>query len=319
MEPSRTTPELRPLGLGEILDAAFKLYRRHFKTLCLSVLAVVVPLAILSTLLGASLSDDPFDPTPESTPGESIGGTEIAALAVSVLIAILLSTLATAAATRAVAVAYLGGSITWQESLRYAVRKLLPLVAVSLLTGLAVIAGFIALILPGIYIGVRLFLASPALIVEDQSATGAMGRSWSLVGGRWWSTFGVIVVSLLLIAIIGGLLNALLIAPLFADSENDLLGGILTTLGTIVSNVITIPLQAAVLTILYFDLRVRKEGFDLALLAEGVGRSPAGSAEVARGAGIEHEPGPGPGGFTAPPSTSGDPLTPPPPEERDRP
>lgn len=316
MEASTDPPELRPLSLGEILDAAFKLYKRHFKTLCLCVLVVVVPLAVISTLLTASLSDDPFDPTPEADPGASFGGTEIAALGATVLIAILLSTLATAAATRAVAVAYLGGSITWQESLRFALRKAVPLIVLSFLTGLAVILGLIALILPGIYIGVRLFLASPALVVEDESARGAMKRSWALVKDRWWPTFGVIVVSLLLIGIIAGLLQGLIIAPLFADSDNAVLGAVLNTLGTVVGNVITIPLQAAVLTILYFDLRVRKEGFDLALLSQRVGgdgiaapSTATGTSpeDVSRSAGLGGgEPPRSSGGFTAP-------------EERDRP
>lgn len=274
MEAHRATPELRPLALGEILSTAFGLYRRHFKTLCLSVLVVVIPLAILDTLLAASLSSDPFDPTPERTAGSSAGGDDVGALAANVLVIVLLFTLATAACTRAVAIAYLGGSITWQESLRYAVRKLLPLLVVSALTGLAVVAGLFALILPGIYIAVRLFLASPALIVEDQSAVDSMRRSWNLVKDRWWATFGIILVSVLLIGIITSLLQALIVAPLFADSDNDLLGGILRTLGTIAGNLIAIPLQAAVLTIVYFDLRVRKEGFDLQLLSRDMEDHP---------------------------------------------
>jgi hypothetical protein len=282
MEAHRATPELRPLALGEILTTAFGLYRRHFRTLCLSVLVVVIPLAILDTLLAASLSSDPFDPTPERTAGSSTGGDDVGALAANVLVIVLLFTLATAAATRAVAIAYLGGSISWQESLRYAVRKFLPLLVVSILTGLAVIAGLFALILPGIYIAVRLFLASPALIVEDQGAVESMRRSWNLVKDRWWPTAGVLLVSLLLIGLIASLLQGLIVAPLFADSDNDLLGGVLRTLGTIVGNLISIPLQAAVLTILYFDLRVRKEGFDLQLLSQDMGDRGAGEDAAAR-------------------------------------
>ncbi len=302
MEGSRI-PELRPLGLGEILDTAFKIYRRHFRSLCLAVLVVVVPLAVISTLVTLSADPSAFDGSADAD--AAFDETEVGALAATAVLAVLLSTLATAACTRAVAAAYLGRPVDWKASLRFGLRKLLPLVLVSILTGIAVILGLIALILPGIYIAVRLFLASPALVVEDQTATGAMGRSWTLVKDRWWATFGTILVSTLLIFIISAILQGLIVAPVIAGADSGLVGAILNTIGTVVTNTITIPLQAAVLTILYFDLRVRKEGFDLALLSEGVG-DPTGPDAVSRSAGLGDEPPPG--GFSAPS-----------PEERNRP
>jgi hypothetical protein len=55
---------------------------------------------------------------------------------------------------------------------------------VSGLVGLATIGGLILLIIPGIYIGVRLAVSPEALVVEGQRGTRAMGRSWELVGGQ---------------------------------------------------------------------------------------------------------------------------------------
>jgi len=236
---------------------------------------------VLTTLLTLSLDADAFDSSAD-TADATIEGAQLAAFAITLIPAVLLSTLATAACTRAVAAAYLGRPVDWRASLRFGFRKVVPLIAVTILTLLAVLGGLVLLILPGIYLGVRLFLASQALVVEDESATGALGRSWALVGGRWWATFGVILVSSVLILVIGGLLQALITAPALASGDSRLLGAILDTVGTIVGNVITIPLQAAVLTILYFDLRVRKEGFDLALLSHGVG-DPERSEEAPPG------------------------------------
>ena len=55
---------------------------------------------------------------------------------------------------------------------------------VSGLVGLATIGGLILLIIPGIYIGVRLAVSPEALVVEGRPGTQAMGRSWELVGGQ---------------------------------------------------------------------------------------------------------------------------------------
>lgn len=329
MEASRATPELRPLSLGEILDAGFKVYRSHFKTLCLCVLVVVVPVTILGTLIQASTSENAFNPSAQTA--SSADGAAIAGLVVSGLLQGLLALLATAACVRAVAAAYLGHKVTWQESLRFAFRKLLPLIALAILTGLLTALGLIALLIGAVFVFVRLAVGTPVMLVEDAGVTDSMSRSWNLVKGNWWRCFGVYLIISILAGILAALIQGLLIAPIFANSDSELLGASLTTLGGIISATITVPLQAAVLTILYFDLRVRKEGFDLALLSEGVGgparpTSPSGPDDVARSSGLGGEPAssggfssPSSGGFSAPPpSTSGDPLAPPP-EERDRP
>ena len=106
----------------------------------------------------------------------------------------------------------------------------------------------------------------------------------------------------------------------------------LTTIVNTLSSLITLPLFAAVLTIIYYDLRVRKEGFDLHLLAQGVGGDAPTPENVAASSGLGwSEPSsgggfapPAPGRFRAatpgPPGgglQSGDPLGSPPPERRE--
>jgi protocatechuate 3,4-dioxygenase beta subunit len=55
------TPQLRPLSVGEILDAGFRLFNARFVTLVLCVLVPVVPLEILSAALQASVDPTAFD------------------------------------------------------------------------------------------------------------------------------------------------------------------------------------------------------------------------------------------------------------------
>lgn len=302
MAVTRTAPELRPLGVGEILDAGFKIYKARFKTLSLCVLVPVVPLAVLNVLLTASLTDNAFDPDPAAPVG--MDGAAMAGLLISVLLSALMALLAVAACTRAVAGAYSGEEVTWQASLRAALGKLAPLLGALIFTVVAVLLGSLLLLLPGLFVLVRLAVVVPALIVEDLGPLGAVDRSWKLVSGRWWATFGAGAIVVILVSIIGAILQGLLLAPMLGGADSELVGGVLSGLGEIVANVFTLPLQAAVITVLYFDLRVRKEGLDLHMLAEQIG-SDSGHANDSSASTDEDSDGDH-GGFAPPVADGGD-------------
>ena len=90
--------QLRPFSVGEMLDAAFKIYKDRFRTLVMITAAVVVPLGIVQALLAAQILADPNDPDAGAIFGSIIVG----------LIALVVTNVATAALTLAVADAYLG-------------------------------------------------------------------------------------------------------------------------------------------------------------------------------------------------------------------
>jgi hypothetical protein len=251
-------PGLRPLGVGEILDMAFRLYRVRFRTLSLCVLVPVVPFTIVQVVAMALLSEDAFDPAADR--GGAADGAELAGIGASALLTSLLSLLAVAACTRAVAAAYRGEDVEWAESIRFALRRFGPLVVALLATLVFAFAGFLALVIPGIYVVVRLAVVIPALLVEDLPASAALSRSWQLVGGRWWPAAGVLLVTVVLVSILAGLIQGVLVAPLLRGEEDELIGAVVTAVGQILANVVTLPLQAAVIAILYFDLRLRREG-----------------------------------------------------------
>ena len=61
--------------------------------------------------------------------------------------------------------------------------------------------GYAFLIIPGIFLGVMWSLISPAIVVEGK-AFDAIGRSWQLVKGHFWSVFGIyLVVGILIFAV----------------------------------------------------------------------------------------------------------------------
>ena len=197
--------------------------------------------------------------------------------------------LATAACTKAVADAYLRATPDWKESLRAARARFGPLLWLSILYFLLLIPAFLALIVPGIWLAIAWTLAYPALMLEGVRGRKALGRSFRLVKGRWWPTFGVVVLSYLIAGVLQFLVGAIMAAVLFFGVDDSLLGTVVVNaVGNTIAGVIATPFQAAVVALLLFDLRVRKEGLDIALLAGDVGVDPpAGPA-------LGHEPPPAP-------------------------
>jgi hypothetical protein len=178
--------------------------------------------------------------------------------------------LATAVCFKAVADAYLGVEPEWRRSLRFAVRRLGGLFGVAIVGGVLVALATLALVVPGIWLFVMYSVAVPALLLERIGPVRALRRSFRLVRGRWWPTAGALLVGYLLIGILGALVTGIImVVPTVVAEDNTLAGALGAVVGGTVGSVLTTPYSAAVVALLYFDLRVRKEGLDLQLIAEG--------------------------------------------------
>lgn len=115
----------------------------------------------------------------------------------------------------------------------------------SVLVGLAVVGGLILLVIPGIYIGMRLAVSTQALVVEGRRPTQAMDRSWELVRGHWWHAFGTLIVA----GLLTGVVNAVITAP-FSGSN-----WFAQAFAAAVATVITLPYGVLVGVLLYLDRR----------------------------------------------------------------
>ena len=258
-------PALRPLGVGEMLDRAIKIVLRHWKPLVVLVFAIVVPLQVVSSLFALSAED-------------ADTRTVVAAGVVAIAAALLATLLAEGACFKAIIDGYLGHGTSARESAGFVARRVHALLWLSLVSFVGVILGFIACILPGIWLFVAWSVAIPAMLAEDVRGRAALGRSFRLVRGRWWSALAVIVLATLLTSVVGAAVGFVLgFLTVFAESEAAEF--VANAVASILSNVITTPFMAAVITVLYVDLRVRKEGFDLALLAERIGRGATAPPE----------------------------------------
>jgi hypothetical protein len=278
-----STPQLRPLGVGEILDVAITIYRRNARTLLTLVLVVVGPVEVLSALIQASaLPEDDF--VTETTPGtievEDDFWVNVAAFGAAGLLSFLGATIATGACFKAIADGYLGEKAEWRPALGFAARRLHSILWVTFLGALLAVLGLFLLIIPGVYLYVAFAVAVPVLLTEGLKGRKALGRSRRLVKGRWWGTFGVVVLGAILVAIVEGALLGLTAAVTTIDTSDPTLGSFLVNTGaTVLASLIATPFAAAFVVVLYFDLRVRKEAFDLQLLAQQIGVDPDSLAE----------------------------------------
>jgi hypothetical protein len=251
-----TPPALRPLSAGEILDVSFQIYRRHFGPLA-TVTFICSGLPVVMSLFIEA------------------GGGLLANFGLSLLyyvVFVVLSSIATAATVFIVSESYLGRPLGAQEALARAAPLLWRLIACSILFALLVGIGFMLLFVPGVILASGLVLAFPALVLEPGStATTALARSWALTRKSRLRMFGLLLTLIILIYI--PLVAITSIAALVLPGS-DLAGpGSVRTTALVaiavagVVQMLVYPLFYCVLTIAYYDLRVRKEGFDLEVLA----------------------------------------------------
>jgi len=276
-----STPQLRPLGLGEILDVSVKIAWRNAGTLVRIVLFVVAPAQALSALVQVSASPDTYDPAggfgnfeDSSTTTDTEAWTLIAGFGIAGLIGFVAGQLATGACFKAVAQAYLGEQPNWRESLGFALRRFHSILWIVILGGLVILVGFVLCFLPGVWLWVSFAVALPVLMTEGLRGRKAIGRSFRLVRHRWWKTAILLVLAFLLVAIVAGVISFAVAAVAVVRPDNPFVLFLIGALSSTAGALVTTPFSAAYHTVLYFDLRVRKEAFDLQLLAQSLGVEP---------------------------------------------
>ncbi|HEX7132566.1 MAG TPA: hypothetical protein VF228_08325 [Iamia sp.] len=269
---------LRALGVGETLDAGLKLFRTRPRDMVLATLLPTIPAVILLVLVQISTgSPDSILTTDEATGVETIDGSAFALFVggtlVSTLVLLVASNLALAGTMRVSIGVYLGEEISWRDSLRFALSRWTRLTALVLVSLVATLLAMAACVLPYFWLSGIWAVAVPALLVEDTGPLRSLGRSKELVRGRFWPVLGTVLLAGLLASVLQGILVAPVIVLQLVEAS-FLLTSILTGVAQLVGSALTLPFTAAVTAVIYFDLRVRKEGYDLELLARGVGVDP---------------------------------------------
>jgi hypothetical protein len=183
-------------------------------------------------------------------------------LAVMFVLGIMLTTLEYAVFGHMALSAMRGERVDFWQACRAALSRLFTLIAVGLLTVIAVAFGLVLLILPGIYIGLGLSMAFMVVMAEGQGAMASLKRSWRLADGLRPRIFGLLLVWALLNAVLsyatGGVFQLFGVesGPLIKSLENALAGALVA------------PLYGLSLALVYTQAREAKEGHDLAVAAQ---------------------------------------------------
>ena len=146
----------------------------------------------------------------------------------------------------------------WRQSLRVAVTRAGPVVAVGVTVGVLSGLGLLLFILPGVYLWFTWLVAMPVVVLERRTGRMALARSSYLVRGRWWSVFGgYLLVELFLLlwtvvvtVIVGAVFHASATSQVVAEQ-----------LASVFVELAFAPVVVAFVAVTYLDLRLRKEGF----------------------------------------------------------
>jgi len=280
--------ELRPLSLGEILDRTFSLYRRNF-LLFLGIAAIPHLLILGLNLAQVLLVRTPARVLPPATQ-EFQGGAASGLMAfgfVGAIIAIIVYVVsylfAQGGTIYAVSDLYLGRSTTIGASLGRMWGQLANLFGVSVLNGLAIMAATIFLIIPGIYVACRLITCVPAALLEDLGARQSLERSFELTKDNAGRAF---VIYLLYFALLYAAIFLFMVpfgvAVALAAKDPGMmrLSLALMQVGNFLAGILVGPFLLIATSVFYYDLRVRKEAFDLQLMMNPGGNPPSGSSSV---------------------------------------
>lgn len=241
-----TTVQLRPLSTGEILDGALVLMRRNFGlllTVALVCQGVPTTMDVYIDLSGG----------PGLNPGLSL---------LDRLLTIASGVLVTGATVHVVSEAYLGRTTALGDAIRFGGSRFGTVFGSNLISGVLTLLATLLLIIPGIVVACGFSVSAPAAAFESGSSSDAVRHSWELTKGFRWKALGLWVVTVgmflvvyLAVGVVGGWVGALI------DATDTLL----VVLGACVSLLIY-PVIACVFTLFYYDLRIRKEGFDIDML-----------------------------------------------------
>jgi hypothetical protein len=299
---------LRPLSLGDMYDAAFRIIRFNPKAtvgsaVLVSAVAMAIPVVITAVLTATmSLSVDDSGNADESSIVGVVGS--LGSLGLGSVLASFGTILVTGMVSHVTAAAAVGRRLTLGEAWAATRGKRWRLVGLAVLLGLSAVLIFVvyallwllvvvassnstvAILIWGlvsvpaflcflVWFWVRIYyLPVPALMLERVGILGAIGRGFRLTRSQFWRTLGIALLTLIVVSIAGGVLGIPIgvvgqVATFAVGAQYALLILVLTqALTQVVSAAFVTPFTAAVTSLQYLDQRMRKEAYDVELMQQ---------------------------------------------------
>lgn len=241
----RVSP-LGPFTLGQILSETLGVYRRNPFGFLVIAAVVQVPLSILTWILFRS-NDFPMEFPPQEIPATSVWLRYIFKSLALLVLGRLAWILMQGALIHGISEQFLRRPIQIGRAYAFSLKRFFPRLGVLILSGMALVLMWITVI--GIpfairFAGLWVFILQTGS-VEELGPRAAMSRSAGLVRGSWSRVAGILFVSGILFAILGGIIGYLV--------------GLIPIAGATIATIITAPFLIIAHTLLYFDLRTRKD------------------------------------------------------------
>jgi MFS family permease len=283
-----------------MIDRTIRLIRANIVLFIGIALIPYLIVEIVQRVSGLSQTFDPndlarlFEPGATGTfPTRRLQPADPAAIAAAVIVATVVSMILYGALTAAVGERYLGRSITIRQAFERGLRAAVPLffslivaligfvvlflvLAVALavfnssaLVAVAVIIGLISICFVMPWAFLSLAVLGPVIVIEHLGPLAAIRRSFHLMDKARLRTLGLYILVAIIASILGLIFSLLFLVSFVTDAT---VRGVLQTTASVASSTISAPLIYGALVILYYDLRVRKEAFDLQLAAEALPR-----------------------------------------------
>ncbi len=203
----------RELTLGEVISKTFEVFRRDFTKYVVLFAVVEVIIGVVTALAQNAfvLPTPPPNPSPQQLFSWFSGflGALVPLVASILIVTAVFFPIAQGSAIKLASEQIEKARADLGASVRFAASKLIRIWALSVVVGIIVVLGFIALVVPGIILAIMFSLAFPVLLIENKGVLDSMRRSRELVGHRWLKTFGVYLVLGIIVAVASFIVGAI--------------------------------------------------------------------------------------------------------------
>lgn len=293
MRPNAIAGELRPMDYGQVLDRCFAMYRRNWRAALSLSFPLLFPSALLLGLANIgyqwAIRTQVTSPRAGDDVSLVLAGFAIVAFVGMTGLHALVGVVVHGLLAKAGSDLYLTGQVNVRETYRFGVSRLFALIVTMTLLVMAISAGLIFFIIPGIVLSIYWAFALQIVMIEQKRFVDALSRSFRLVSGHWWHA----AVFLVLCGIFVWVLEMIVLSPSqiltvveFIRHPDAIFSGGLPSVLLLAAQGLFSALAAALLapvgafatTLFYYDLRMRKEGVDIVTRAEQAAHAaePAG-------------------------------------------
>ncbi len=246
--------ELRPLSLGEILDRTFTMYRRHFLFFVTLAGIFQIPSLVFALWQAQYLLNPAFS------------FTRVGITVAAYFVFFVGYLLAGGGAILAISEFYLGHDITISQAIQRVINRLGALTGALIIAGAAILFACFFFLIPGIYIACRQIVNTPSVIIDKKGPGGAFSRSWDLTRGFTGRAFLIYLLYFVLAIAVQAVTTLPATYMVGINATNPEALRLWVSLQAIISTITTTvlsPIMQIATAVFYFDLRVRKEAFDI--------------------------------------------------------